>query len=271
MTGAPRVSVVVPTRDRADLLPRTLESVLAQTFQDFEVLVVDDGSRDGTREAVAALGDRRISYHWRERTGYVSRLRNFGLERARGAYVALLDSDDLWREEKLAAQVRALDGESGAGWALCGSEWFDSATGEVLRRDVFADFAGIGDDREVFVCPVLEPLLLGTLTIFTPAVMVRTRLLEIAGRFDPALRCGEYEFFGRLALHSPAAIVRSALVRIRRHAGNSSLHTGVIDYEEAICSVERLHARGAIPDELHRERLARFRERLARLAGGSTG
>jgi glycosyltransferase involved in cell wall biosynthesis len=86
-------SVIVPTRDRADVLGRALRSVLAQTFPDFEVVVVDDGSGDGTREVVDALGDPRVRYVYRDHAG-VSAARNVGAAQATGRYLTFLDSDD---------------------------------------------------------------------------------------------------------------------------------------------------------------------------------
>ncbi|WP_420393214.1 glycosyltransferase [Acuticoccus sp.] len=106
----PLVSVVIPTYNRAHLLGGTLESVLAQTFRRFEVLIVDDGGDDDTEAIVAALDDQRLSYIRQPRNGGVARARNRGLDAARGDYVAFLDSDDLWRPGKLAAQVELMTG-----------------------------------------------------------------------------------------------------------------------------------------------------------------
>ena len=101
---APTVSVIIPTYNRAHLLPRALESVLAQTFEDLEVLVVDDGSTDGT-EAVVTGYDDRVRYLRQPQNAGVSAARNRGLREARGEFVAFLDSDDEWFPEKLARQV----------------------------------------------------------------------------------------------------------------------------------------------------------------------
>lgn len=102
----PLVSVIIPTYNRARLLRRALDSVLSQTFQDFEVLVVDDGSTDDTEEAVAAFVDPRIRYLRQLENRGVSAARNRGMEEARGEYVAFLDSDDEWLPKKLDLQLR---------------------------------------------------------------------------------------------------------------------------------------------------------------------
>ncbi|HEV3459837.1 MAG TPA: glycosyltransferase family A protein, partial [Thermoanaerobaculia bacterium] len=101
----PTVSIVVPTFNRAGLLAETIASVLEQTFADFELLVVDDGSVDDTREVVQAIADPRVDFLPMSHCGNLSILRNAGISKAQGSFVAFLDSDDLWREDKLAAQL----------------------------------------------------------------------------------------------------------------------------------------------------------------------
>jgi glycosyltransferase involved in cell wall biosynthesis len=111
----PRVSVVIPTYQRADLVGRAIDSALAQTVDDIEVLVVDDGSTDGTRATVDRIGDPRVRYFAHETNRGVSAARNTGVEAARGEYVAFLDSDDEWLPRKLDRQLSALE-DRGAGW-----------------------------------------------------------------------------------------------------------------------------------------------------------
>ena len=106
----PAVSVVIPTRDRASYLRQCLESVQRQSFQDFEVIVVDDGSRDATRDVIRSFARARPA-RWRCLTHRAARgpaaCRNRGLELSRGPFVAFLDSDDLWHPEKLSRQLPA--------------------------------------------------------------------------------------------------------------------------------------------------------------------
>src|ERR1700735_1430197 len=104
----PKVSVVIPTYNRADKVRRGVESVLAQTFLDLEVIVVDDGSSDETGQTLKhAFGDR-IRYYFQTNQG-ASVARNKGIEEARGEWIAFLDSDDLWEKEKLELQFMALE------------------------------------------------------------------------------------------------------------------------------------------------------------------
>lgn len=98
---APFFSVVVPTFNRSHCLGKTIESVLASTFQDFELLVVDDGSTDNTEALVASFGDSRVRYFFIENSGGPARPRNIGIAHSRGAWLCFLDSDDLFLPRKL--------------------------------------------------------------------------------------------------------------------------------------------------------------------------
>ena len=122
------VSVIIPAFNRAALLPRAIASVRAQTHQHWEVIVVDDGSTDNTREVVESMKDSRVTYCRHTVNRGAGAARNTGLRAARGEWVAFLDSDDWWRPEKLAVQlsVAAQSKQPNLGVVLCGRE---------LRRD----------------------------------------------------------------------------------------------------------------------------------------
>ncbi|MGB7730546.1 MAG: glycosyltransferase family A protein, partial [Candidatus Acidiferrum sp.] len=104
----PKVSVIIPTYERAEKVQRAIESVLGQTVTDFEVIVVDDGSSDGTGNVLAEKFGDRIRYYAQTNQG-VSVTRNRGVQEARGEWVAFLDSDDLWEKDKLESQLDALE------------------------------------------------------------------------------------------------------------------------------------------------------------------
>lgn len=107
----PMISVVIPTYNRASLLKRAINSVLSQTFQNFELIIVDDGSTDNTKELVNAFiqKDSRIKYIWRENSGGPSKPRNLGIRNSRGKYISVLDSDDEILPEKLEKQVKKFE------------------------------------------------------------------------------------------------------------------------------------------------------------------
>lgn len=130
----PAVSVVIPTRDRASLLRRAIASVLAQSYADFELLVVDDASTDDTADVVAAFGDARLRMLRQGTPGGQSRAMNAGIAAAAGRYVAFLDDDDEWLSDKLAAQVARMDaGPAGVGLVYCWRDVVDDRRRGAVR------------------------------------------------------------------------------------------------------------------------------------------
>ena len=115
----PVVSVVIPLYNARDVIRETLEGLFAQTYPHFEVIVVDDGSTDGSGEVVQGYGDR-VRYMFQRNAG-VACARNRGIAAARGKYIALLDHDDLWGREKLAKQVSLLDSQPSVGMVVTDS------------------------------------------------------------------------------------------------------------------------------------------------------
>jgi glycosyltransferase involved in cell wall biosynthesis len=208
---SPLVSVVVPTHNRADLIGGTLDSILNQTFTDFEVIVVDNGSTDGTDQVVASIADPRIRYHWQEDSGLPANSRNVGIGMARGAYIAFLDSDDLWLPEKLELQMRRFSEQPDAALVYGDAIYFGDTekAGKPLVR-------GMVEGR------VFRELLLfnriGTLT-----VVVRKDCLDEVGVFseDPELKGAEdYHLWLRLAHRYPFAAVGQVVARYRVHDSN---------------------------------------------------
>ena len=106
----PKVTVVIPTYNRAHLIKDAVESVLNQTYQDFELIVIDDGSTDNTKEVLALYKDK-LTYIYQENQGR-SAARNHGIKLAQGEYIAFLDSDDVWFPDKLERQVPVLESAS---------------------------------------------------------------------------------------------------------------------------------------------------------------
>ena len=114
----PKVSVIIPTYNRAEYLPDAIDSVLAQTFRDFEVIIIDDGSTDNTREIIEKYIKRypQIIRPFYQMNSGASVARNKGIEEARGEYIAFLDSDDVWLSKKLERQVSVLERDKKIGF-----------------------------------------------------------------------------------------------------------------------------------------------------------
>jgi O-antigen biosynthesis protein len=222
--NAPLVTVVLPTHNRAALVGRAIESVLAQTRRDWELVVVDDGSADETRAAVAAFVDPRIRYVRNEKALGPAQARNVGI-RAAGAtrYLGFLDDDDEWLPEKLERQLALFDaGPDDLAAVGCGR----------------VDFAGAGP--EVFLPEhrgqVFEDLLARRAKGYAaPLILVRRFPGEPDPVFDADLPCLEdLDFSLRLARRRPLDFVPEPLVRVYRndggeHAWNAS--AAVVGYD----------------------------------------
>ncbi len=136
---SPTVSIVLPTYNRARFLPQAFASIRSQTFQDWDLIVVDDGSTDDTCEVVAALGrsvPQPVRYLRQENAGPAA-ARNAGVDRASGKYVAFYDSDDRWWPEHLADCVTALEANPDVDWVYAATRRVEYATGQVLHEHSF--------------------------------------------------------------------------------------------------------------------------------------
>jgi GT2 family glycosyltransferase len=244
------VAVVIPTYNRAGQIGETIRSVLAQTLPPAEVVVVDDGSADDT-EAVCAAFAPRVQYRPQANAG-VSVARNRGVELTRSELIAFVDSDDLWKPDKLAIQVAALEAHPSAGWSITDCDVIDADSQVVSSRRGFASVFSVfgaehasadelfgryltpatiraaGSDHPAWVGDAWLPLFLGNFVLPSSA-MVRREAFQRAGGFDPALRVAEdTEFFHRLSATSQVAIVMEPLIEYRMgQAGSlsSAAHT----------------------------------------------
>jgi glycosyltransferase involved in cell wall biosynthesis len=224
------ISVVIPTYNRAALLGRAVESALAQTVAPLEILIVDDGSTDNTAEVCRAWGAP-VRYI-RTANGGVAKARNVGMAEARGEWVALLDSDDEWEPDKLAAQCAALDAASEARWCITGCTLIDGngqpRAGRQGYEAAFPVFSEVKDSAaeyfgralrrvgpEAYAGDLYETLFRGNVVLPSSA-MIHRSVWERCGTFDPAFRYAEEtQFFHRVAAVFPVVVVLSRLVRYR--------------------------------------------------------
>jgi glycosyltransferase involved in cell wall biosynthesis len=182
----PKVSVIIPTYNRAYIVSDAINSILAQTMADLEILVVDDGSTDETHQVIDAISDERLRYIYKENGG-VSSARNLGMVQATGTYIAFLDSDDIWPTCFLAATCCALDGSQDHGLAY-------TAT---VRE--FADGRRKADDLERCAQGQSTVQLFAHSAIWPMAVLIRRSVLDNFW-FDENLKiCDDNDAFMRLS------------------------------------------------------------------------
>ena len=200
----PTVSVIIPTYNRAELLRQAINSVFAQTVDNYEIIVVDDGSTDHTASVIQSYADSRLRYVTRAHGG-VSAARNYGIEMARGRYVAFLDSDDLFLPGKLEIQTQLMEAHADAGMVYSAYNSVD-ADGSFLATHPAPRY------------PSYREMLLAC-TIATPTVLARREALEAAGGFDTAMHLAEdIDLWCRITRRYSVLAVDEPLTLVRLHS-----------------------------------------------------
>ena len=212
----PTVSVIIPTYNRALIIKDAIQSVLNQTYSDYEIIVVDDGSTDNTNNVINDFRSRseKVHYIYQENKGR-SAARNLGIRAARGDYVAFLDSDDMFLPEKLPVQVMALENNLDFGMVFS----------HVLRMDEHGNILhDISHGREKLTGWIYPELLFIKKNIITiPSVMVRKRVLNEIGGFDETMHiCEDLDLWRRIAMSHQILQMNEPLAIIR-HRMNESL------------------------------------------------
>lgn len=207
----PAVSVILPLHNGRDYIPRTLQSLLDQTFQDFEVLIIDDGSTDdGALLLERFLKDPRFLYIKKAHEG-IPKTRNFALRKARGRYIAFLDQDDLYRPKKLEAQVKILEAKA-----------LSAVHTAVERMD--------GQDKSLGMRPpppkmegnLFETFLARGVAVPLLSVMLQRDIFEAVGYFDESLfGTDDLDFLLRVAAQTPFGYISEPLVLQRFRPGTA--------------------------------------------------
>lgn len=222
------VSTVIPTFDRRKDVVLAVRSALAQTHDAQEVIVVDDGSRDGTAEHLRESYGDAVTILRTDRLG-VAGARNRGMAAASGEYIALLDSDDEWAPEKLARQVAFLEARPDYGMVLTDVVQMDGdrQAYDVLRRRRF-----IPEDGQVLRYVLRQPALAPSCALF------RRRVLDEVGSFDVTLPTAEdIEFHLRVALRFPIGVLAEPLTSCMR--GHDGLSASPRTYADYMFAMER--------------------------------
>jgi glycosyltransferase involved in cell wall biosynthesis len=207
---SPAVSVIVPTFDRLPLLRETIASVLDQTYEDLELIVVDDGSTDGTAPYVEGIADRRVRLVALTHGGNVSRALNAGAAAARGRWLCVLGSDDVWLPTKLERQMRETEA-AGARWSYTRYELMDIDGRPAPWRS---------GSSEAVSGWIARPLVAEELGVTLCSVMVERPLYDEVGGFREQFPFRQdFDLVVRIALRAPAHAVDESLVRAREHAG----------------------------------------------------
>lgn len=251
----PQVSVIIPTYNRCEFVREAIASVVAQSFSDFELIVVDDGSDDGTVETVREFAG--ICYVWQPNRG-VSAARNYGVSLSSGELIAFLDSDDLWQPQKLEHQVRFMAEQQDV--QICQTEeiWLRNGV-RVNQHNKHRKSGGHIFARSLELCLVSPS-----------AVMLRRGLFERMAGFDESLpACEDYDLWLRIAATLPVHLIETPLV-IKRggHADQLSHQFWGMD-RFRVAALCKLLESGVLSEEQRQQAESVLRKKCRILAQGA--
>jgi glycosyltransferase involved in cell wall biosynthesis len=209
----PTISVVIPTYNAESTILETISSVQEQTFLDFELIVIDDGSTDRTLELLHSIGDNRLRIFSYENGG-VAVARNRGISHATGEFIAFLDQDDLWTPDKLELQLAALQRHPEAGVAYSWTYFMDEKEGSRSFHP---------GEPVFFEGNVYADLLVKNFIASGSNVLIRRQAIESVGEFDP--KCAgadEWDYCLRLAINWSFVVVPRLQIFYRRHSNATS-------------------------------------------------
>jgi glycosyltransferase involved in cell wall biosynthesis len=205
----PKVSICVPTYNRKDYLRETLDSIFAQTYKDYEVVVVDDGSTDGTAEMLKDI-DYPIRYHWQKNSGDAA-ARNKMIKLAQGEFITFIDSDDLLMHDAVDRMMEVMQAEGGEVIVY----------GPYLRIDQNGHVYGRFKTR--LYSGQITKYLFQNIFVYSCGSMFPKTVLEIANGFDTSLPvCSDYDLWLRLSLKYRFIALAEPTFKRRRHTGNLS-------------------------------------------------
>jgi glycosyltransferase involved in cell wall biosynthesis len=248
------VSIVLPTYNRSRLVCRAIDSVLAQSYRAFELIVVDDGSTDDTKNRLESYGDRITVIHQANRG--VSAARNAGIQAASGPFIALLDSDDVWLPQKLERQIAFFRTCPGA--VICQTEeiW--------IRKGVRVNPGKRHKKHSGMIFEKTLPLCL----VSPSAVMLRKSLFDEVGLFDESLpACEDYDLWLRISWKHPVHLLDAPLItKNGGHADQLSRMPGLDKYR--IRALEKILKAGCLSQQQHWAALKTLKEKCRIYAAG---
>jgi len=249
----PMVSVIITTFNRRDFLKEAVASVLAQDYRDKEIIVVDDGSTDGTPDEVAGLP---VRYVWKKNGG-ISSARNEGLDAARGDYIAFLDVDDLWKKRKLSIQM---DEMKRTGIPLTYTDEIWIRNGERLHQKLrHRKFSGKIFERCLPLC-IISP----------SSAVIHRSVFDAVGAFDESLPvCEDYDMWLRITARFPVTFIEKQLI-IKRGGHPDQLSRAYDGMDRfRIASIVKILGSGILGPDLARKAVEELRTKCRIYAGGA--
>jgi len=249
-----RISVIIPTYNRGWIIKEAIDSVLTQNYSDFELIVVDDGSTDDTQNILAEYKSR-IRILQQDNKG-VSAARNYGIDKARGDYLAFLDSDDIWLQNKITTQVNFFKQDPDS--LICQTQEIWIRNGKrVNPKKYHKKYSGMIFEKTLPRCLVSPS-----------AVMIKKSLIEEVGCFDETLpACEDYDLWLRISYRYPVHLIPKALI-IKRggHSDQLSANPGLDKYR--IIALRKILETGCLTSAQYQAASEILNQKCSVYAGG---
>lgn len=247
MEISPQISIIMPTYNRAQLIAESVESIRNQTFANWELLIMDDGSDDNTEEVISQLNDYRILFHKYGRTGHVSWLKNMGIQMARANLIAFTDSDDLWERTKLEKQFAAMEQYPEAGFCLTGGYNFINKNEPVAYLYRQKGGLRVGD--------FLVPILMSEVAAHIPVLLFRKKCIAVSGYFDESKLFSDPDFILSLASHYHGVLLYEPLYFRRLQGQTDSTENWEKGYTDWVLVIRSFRKKELVTASVARETL----------------
>ncbi|HWA34158.1 MAG TPA: glycosyltransferase family 2 protein [Cyclobacteriaceae bacterium] len=250
--NSPLFSIITPTFNRIHLLGETIDSVRQQTYDRWEMIIVDDGSSDPIGKLVASYNDQRISFHAFDHSGNYATARNRGLTLSQGEFIAFLDSDDTWSREKLARLAEVFLSHPTSQFVLNNVTLIGNTnvrSPEVATRHGVSLFDDLIHERDI---------------VFYPSAFVFTRkALNASHSLNENLPTGaDHDFVLRIASEFSGSFVNERLTQIRKHDANTSSQELIVIYTDSINHLKKFYDIGRVSKASHLRLTARYYYKL---------
>ena len=244
-----KMSIVTITYNRGNMIGETIQSVVNQTYTDFEYIIIDDGSDDDTEAVVKSFDDMRIQYYKYEKNVHQSFLRNEGFRKATGKYVSMLDSDDLWMPDKLEKIVNAIRKDPAIDFITHDVGFISLDAQEIAEYGI--NFSGnlLKDLLESRVLPF---------QVFT----IRKESLVLLGYLDESLTDGQNDLFLQAAAKFTTHYIEEKLTVMKKHTGNISNKVDMLHFSDYLKSLQKLASENKLTKKEHRLYVSRIQYKM---------
>jgi len=234
----PKISIVMPTYNRAHLIGETIQSIIDQEFQDWELIIIDDASSDGTKELVEAIPDPRIRYMLFPKIGYGIKLRATGIGYADGEWIAFADSDDQWARDKLLKQSNALEQFPDAMFCLTGGFNF-------RQKDQPLEYFYPGKKGHRFG-ELLLPIFRSEVALFPQTLLFRRTCIPLVEEYAAKDPGADIQFLVGMAAEFKGIVLYDNLLYRRLHESNFSSREWEHGYKEGLQMIRYFQKNGKL-------------------------